>query len=144
MSEEDDNDAVGYKRPPKHTRFQKGKSGNPSGKAKTPKRSDMDDVAESVKRALGRHYKVTENNRTRKMRKADILGEQIVNAALGKNVAMAKLAIDLERRANEIRRAQPQDDFSQEEAAIFDDLLKRLAEPDTEGDTENGDGDDVA
>jgi hypothetical protein len=134
VSEDNDDDKVGYGRPPKKSQFRKGQSGNPSGKAKAPKRSEVDDIAESVKRALSRQHEVTQNNRTRKMRKTDILGEQIVNAALGKNVAMAKLVIDLERRANEARRAQPQEDFNQEEALIFDDLLKRLAEQDSESD----------
>ena len=34
MSREDDPPAVGHKKPPLHTRFQKGRSGNPSGRRK--------------------------------------------------------------------------------------------------------------
>lgn len=34
--------AVGYRRPPKHTRFKKGKSGNPSGKQRQPPESPFD------------------------------------------------------------------------------------------------------
>ena len=32
--EEDEHEAVGYKKPPKHSRFKKGQSGNPSGRRK--------------------------------------------------------------------------------------------------------------
>nr|WP_156134693.1 DUF5681 domain-containing protein [Methylobacterium sp. ZNC0032] len=35
MSREDDDKAVGYKKPPQKTRFQKGQSGNPSGRRKS-------------------------------------------------------------------------------------------------------------
>lgn len=34
MSEDDNDDAVGYGRPPRHTRFKKGQSGNPNGRKK--------------------------------------------------------------------------------------------------------------
>lgn len=35
MSREDDPPAVGYKKPPQNSRFQKGQSGNPSGRRKS-------------------------------------------------------------------------------------------------------------
>lgn len=36
-TQEDDNEVVGYGRPPKHARFQKGRSGNPRGRPKKAK-----------------------------------------------------------------------------------------------------------
>ena len=36
-----DNDKVGYKRPPKHTQFKKGQSGNPGGVNGGAKRGQM-------------------------------------------------------------------------------------------------------
>jgi Family of unknown function (DUF5681) len=43
MSDDQEYD-VGYKKPPEHTRFSKGKSGNPNGRPKNtdPKKSMMD------------------------------------------------------------------------------------------------------
>ena len=35
MANNDDDDDVGYKRPPKHTQFQPGQSGNPQGVERT-------------------------------------------------------------------------------------------------------------
>ncbi len=54
MSREDDPPAVGYKKPPQHTRFQKGQSGNPSGRRKSkssaaPKDDDQPFLSKKVK-----------------------------------------------------------------------------------------------
>ncbi len=54
MSREDDPPAVGYKKPPEKTRFQKGQSGNPSGRRKSksstaPKDDDQPFLSKKVK-----------------------------------------------------------------------------------------------
>ncbi len=51
MSREDAPEAVGYKRPPQHSRFKKGQSGNPSGKPRRTKSGAAVDEREAV---LGR------------------------------------------------------------------------------------------
>ncbi|PTM40306.1 DUF5681 domain-containing protein [Bosea sp. 124] len=43
MSRDTDQPAVGYKNPPQHSRFQKGKSGNPSGRRKAKPQLNMFD-----------------------------------------------------------------------------------------------------
>ena len=54
----DDDDTVGYGKPPKKTRFQNGHSGNPTGRPKGSRNfdKDLDDV-------LGSKITVTENGR---------------------------------------------------------------------------------
>lgn len=46
--EEDEHEAVGYKNPPKHSRFKKGQSGNPSGRRKTKPRLDIIELLDKV------------------------------------------------------------------------------------------------
>jgi Family of unknown function (DUF5681) len=64
MSSSDDSDGkdyvVGYCRPPLHSRFQPGRSGNPAGR-----RKGVRNLMTDVKRTLGTPVKVKEGGRTR-------------------------------------------------------------------------------
>jgi hypothetical protein len=74
---------VGYGKPPKHTRFQKGKSGNPSGKRKRPPT-----VAEVLDRHLSRKIVVTPTSGKDKGKKValtalEALMLRLINEGLG-------------------------------------------------------------
>ena len=56
-----DGDAVGYGKPPRHSQFRAGQSGNPMGRRKGVRNLETD-----VKRTLGTPVKVKEAGRTRK------------------------------------------------------------------------------
>lgn len=60
MSLDDDLDRVGYKRPPRHSRFRKGQSGNPSGRRKGRPRLSL---IEELDKLLGAPVKVARNGR---------------------------------------------------------------------------------
>lgn len=64
MSKDDGKDdyTVGYGKPPRHTRFQKGQSGNPRGRPKGARGLKADLRAE-----LSERVRVTENGRTRRL-----------------------------------------------------------------------------
>ena len=76
MSDDSDDEKVGYGRPPTRTQFQKGRSGNPSGKSRK-QRSFADDVS----RALQERVVVTKDGRTRRMRNSLIQGDRIIRGA---------------------------------------------------------------
>ena len=46
MADDRHNDGVGYKRPPKHTQFKPGQSGNPRGRGKNTRNFKTDLVEE--------------------------------------------------------------------------------------------------
>jgi hypothetical protein len=78
-------DEVGYGKPPRHTQFQSGRSGNPKGRPKGSKNSttlikkELLDVA-------------NENGRQRKITKVEAIIKQLVNkAALGDHRSIALL-----------------------------------------------------
>jgi hypothetical protein len=65
---------VGYGKPPETKRFSKGKSGNPSGRAKGPR-----DVTKLLLQALSEPVTVNENGRRRQITKGEAMLKQLVN-----------------------------------------------------------------
>jgi hypothetical protein len=70
---------VGYGKPPKHTRFQKGRSGNPRGRPRGSK-----GWITLVREAVSAKVEVRENGRPlRKITKLEAAVKQVVNKAAG-------------------------------------------------------------
>ena len=69
--------AVGYGKPPVHTRFKPGQSGNPRGRRKGQR-----NVHTVVDEALSQRITIREGNRTRSVTKLDAVIVTMVNAAL--------------------------------------------------------------
>ena len=70
---------VGYGKPPKHTRFQKGRSGNPFGRPRAPK-----SFRTLTQRMLDEEVSLTENGQQRVLSRLEVIFTQIVNkAAMG-------------------------------------------------------------
>lgn len=85
---------VGDRRPPKHSQFKPGVSGNPNGK---PKGSV--NLRTRVTQQLRQTVTVTRNGRPVKMRKADLIALQIVNSAAKGDLKAALLALRLDQEA---------------------------------------------
>ena len=67
---------VGFGRPPKHTQFQKGRSGNPKGR-----RRGSRNASTLLDEALSERIIVAENGRRRKVTKFEVVLTQLVNKA---------------------------------------------------------------
>ncbi len=67
---------VGYRKPPEHTRFVKGKSGNPKGRGK-----GVRNFATEVQDELNTHVPITENGKRKKITKRKAVAKQLVNKA---------------------------------------------------------------
>ena len=68
---------VGYKRPPQHTRFQPGVSGNPSGRRKGSK-----NIRSIFERILGEEISLREGSVTKKITKAEAVVRSLVISAM--------------------------------------------------------------
>lgn len=88
---EDDDYEVGYRKPPVHSRFPKGKSGNPSGR---PRKKTL---AEVVDAALHEPVVVTENGKRKTITKLEAMTKQLVNKGASGDARVAKMLMDFIR-----------------------------------------------
>lgn len=87
---------VGFKRTPKHTRFKKGKSGNPGGRPKGAL-----NVATALRKALAAPVKVIERGKSKTMTKLEVAIQQQTNKAAGGDGQALKLLSQLLREATD-------------------------------------------
>jgi Family of unknown function (DUF5681) len=82
--------AVGYSKPPRHTRFEKGRSGNPKGRP-----SGAKNLSTLFIEALNETVIVAENGGRRKISKRQAIVKQIVNKAAKGDWRCTKLLLEL-------------------------------------------------
>ena len=83
---------VGYGKPPRHTRFKKGQSGNPRGRACGSK-----NLKTLLSEALNEPVIVTENGRRRKITKREAIVRQVVDCSATPDLRAVRIVFDLLR-----------------------------------------------
>ena len=115
--------AVGYAKPPEHSRFQKGKSGNPNGR---PKGSL--NLTTAINRALREKITVVEHGRRKTITKLDAAVIQMVNRAVqGDSRAMTQMLGLAPLVGVEVASATASID--QNESAVLATLLQQFVPP---------------
>ena len=124
MSDDDKPDyKVGYKKPPLHTRFQKGQSGNPRGRPRGSK-----NLSTLLTDALNEPVVVTEDGKKRKISKRELGIRQLVNKFAMAEAQATKILLGLmqerDRLAAETSAERPS--FGADDEKVIANLLKRL------------------
>ncbi len=83
---------VGYGKPPRHTRFTKGQSGNPRGRPPGAK-----NLKTLLSEALNEPVIVTENGEHRKITKREAIITQLVNRSATADLRAIKILLDMLR-----------------------------------------------
>ena len=90
---------VGYGKPPRHTRFQKGRSGNPAGRPRGKK-----NLATLLSDALDQKIIVVEDGRRKKISKREAIVTQLVNKSASADLKATQIVLamlrDVETRAD--------------------------------------------
>jgi len=100
MSETERDYAANYRKPPLHTRFKKGQSGNPRGR---PKKN----LPALLVAALNEPVFVTIDGERRKITKREAVIAQLVNESAGANLRATKMLIDMMKDIERKTDAEP-------------------------------------
>jgi uncharacterized protein (UPF0216 family) len=115
---------VGYKKPPLHTRFQKGQSGNPRGRPRGSK-----NFSTLLSEALNEPVVITEDGRRRKISKRELGVRQLANKFAMAEAQVTKMLLGpmLEReRLAEAAAPVERPSFGEADKKVIANLLKRL------------------
>lgn len=129
---------VGYRNPPRHTRFQPGQSGNPRGRPRgTP------NLANEIARIMAMPVTVTVKGRRRTVRSLSAFALRLREQALGGDLkAMAMLFAHFQAHSSQDNEAAGLSVLLAEDAAILRDAGLIASEGASPGDsTEDRDGD---
>lgn len=94
MTSNDDGYKVGYGRPPQASRFQKGRSGNPKGRARGSR-----NLAEIILGAVRETVTITENGQRKKVTKFEAALKQIANRAASGDLKASSLMLSITQPA---------------------------------------------
>jgi hypothetical protein len=115
---------VGYRKPPCHTRFVKGQSGNPRGRPPGAK-----NLSTLLSEALNETVIVTENGGRRKVSKRQAIITQLVNRSSTADFRAIRILLDIVRDIE--RQTEPSmpetSDFSEAEEKVLEQLRARFS-----------------
>jgi hypothetical protein len=119
---------VGYGKPPRHTRFTKGQSGNPRGRPPGAK-----NLKTLLSEALNEPVIVTENGGHRKITKREAIVTQLVNRSATADLRAIKILLDILRDIEgQTEPASPETSaFTAADEKVIEQLRVRFAEAET-------------
>jgi uncharacterized protein DUF5681 len=124
--------AVGYGKPPAATRFQKGQSGNPTGRCRGSK-----DLSTILDEELEQRVVIRENGKQKTITKRRASMKQIASkAALGDHRALQLLINHLHDRESRAATAEDSAQLSEIDKEIVSGVLERLRSVDKTGGAE--------
>ena len=115
---------VGYGKPPRHSRFAKGQSGNPRGRPAGAK-----NLSTLLSDALNETVVVTENGGRRKVSKRQAIITQLVNRSATADFRAIKILLDILRKIEvQNESASPETSaFGEADEKVLEGLKARLA-----------------
>ena len=116
----DDEDYVGYRSPPKRTRFQPGKSGNPAGRPPGLNTFDAD-----LRAALSEDIIVRENGAERVISKQRALIDAVIAAAVGGDMRAVSALFSYRARASSQASHHPAPTSDSDDLELVVDMERR-------------------
>ncbi len=115
---------VGYGKPPVKNRFQKGRSGNPSGRPKKKPASETS-VADTIRQELDAKMVVQVNGGKVHLTVREIIAKNVINKAIRGDVTATRMVLNLDS-ANSNERSKAEADLRDYE--LPEDLIQDVSE----------------
>ena len=116
-----DDHKVGYKKPPRETRFKPGRSGNPAGRPKGAK-----NLAADLKEELEEKIVVSEGGTPLEITKQRAMIKTMFAKALKGDSRAAQVLINLKLGLDQIEGAKSDDMLSDDDKAVVDEFEARI------------------
>ena len=113
---------VGYKRPPKETRFKKGNNANPQGRPRGSK-----NLATLLEEALNTQVETVEDGTRRRRTKRDVVIAQLVDQSANADLRATKLLLDMLHKLERAPASAAETTSSNPEIDIYELLRTKLA-----------------
>lgn len=127
MTDNTNQPPVGYKSPPRHSRFQKGRSGNPSGRRKVQPQLNLLDM---FKKIMSEPVQLMKNGRPKTVSMMDAFLRKTVEAAFKNDAAARREVFRLIGLSIADSSEAAGDMTSEQEAQLLADFLARRARAD--------------
>jgi hypothetical protein len=136
--ERPETEKVGYRKPPRGSRFTKGKSGNPRGRP--PGSRKLRDLFEEE---LDEGVTISENGRRSVITKREAITKQLVNKAASGDPRSIRLLVDLLRNNKGSNEASSEEaPLDEDDLAVMQDLMRELKDVSVPVDGGSDDDDD--
>lgn len=123
MSANEGDDPVGYGRPPKHTQFVKGKSGNPKGRPKGSK-----NFSTLLHDELSVKIPITENGNRRRITKQEAMVKQLANKGAAGDLKAIPLVMNEIRLWEGLAGPDQSGVVREEDQMVMASIVKRMRE----------------
>lgn len=127
MTDNTNQPPVGYKSPPRHSRFQKGRSGNPSGRRKAQPQLNLLDM---FKKIMSEPVQLMKNGRPKTVSMMDAFLRKTVEAAFKNDAAARREVFRLIGLSIADSSEAAGDMTNEQEAQLLADFLARRARAD--------------
>lgn len=131
MATNEGDDPVGYGRPPKHTQFVKGKSGNPKGRPKGSR-----NFSTLLHDELNVKIPITENGNRRKITKQQAMVKQLANKGAAGDLKAIPIVMNEIRLREGLAGADQTGAVRDEDQKVMASIVKRMRESTPRVDTD--------